>query len=72
MDKSILEKVCQDVYQRFPVVKGRKPKVSKQAEDRYLLVFSGTGKSPDGQSIQQMLRVVAAEDGRIIKTSMSR
>jgi hypothetical protein len=72
MDKNILEKVCQDVYQRFPVVKGRQPKVSKQAQDRYLLVFSGTGKSPDGQSIQHMLRVVAAADGRILKTSMSR
>jgi hypothetical protein len=72
MDKSILEKICRDIYQRFPVVKGCQPKVSMQAKDRYLLVFSGTGKSPDGQSIQHMLRVVAAEDGRIIKTSMSR
>jgi hypothetical protein len=72
MEKKILEKVCQDVYQRFPAVKGRQPKVSKQANNRYLLVFSSTGKSPDGQSIQQMLRVVAAEDGRILKTSMSR
>ena len=72
MNKSILEKVCQDVYRRFPVVKGCHPKVSKQAEDRYLLVFSSAEKSPDGQSIQQMLRVVTAEDGRIIKTSMSR
>jgi hypothetical protein len=72
MDKVILEKVCQNVYKRFPVVKGQRPKVSKQADDRYLLVFSSSGKSVDGQSMQHMLRVVAAEDGRILKTSMSR
>ena len=72
MDKVILEKVCQDIYKRFPVMKGQRPKVSKQANDRYLLVFSGSGKSPDGQSIQHNLRVVAGEDGRILKTSMSR
>lgn len=72
MDNSALEKVCRQIYKRFPPLKDKRPKVSKQAGDNYLLIFSGSGKSPDGRSIQQTIRVVANEDGKIIKTSMSR
>jgi len=72
MDKSALDKVCHQIYKRFPTLQDKKPKVSKQAGDNYLLVFSGSGKSPDGRSIQQTVRVVASGDGKIIKTSMSR
>ncbi len=72
MDKSALDKVCHQIYKRFPPLKDTKPKVSKQAGDNYLLVYSGSGKSPDGRSIQQTVRVVASGDGKIIKTSMSR
>ena len=72
MEKSALDKVCQKIYQRFPTIKETRPKVSKQTNDHYLLVFSGSSKTPDGKTIQQTVRVVASEDGRIIKTSMSR
>lgn len=72
MEKSSLEKVCRKIYNRFPPLKGKRPKVSKQAGGNYLLVFSGSGKSPDGRSIQQTVRVVASGDGKIIKSSMSR
>jgi hypothetical protein len=72
MDNSVLDKVCARVYQRFPYLNGKKPKVSRQAEGRYLLLFSGSSKTPDGKSIQQTLRVVASDEGRILKTSMSR
>ena len=72
MDKTILDQVCNTVYKQYPIIKDRHPQVTKQGADRYLLVFSGSGKSPDGKSIQHTIRVVASEDGRIIKTSMSR
>jgi len=72
MDKKALDKVCSQVYRRFPPVKDKKPKVTKQSEDRYLLIFSGSGESPDGKKIQQTVRVVASPEGRILKTSMSR
>lgn len=72
MDKKSLDKVCRSIYRRFPPVKNKHPKVSEQGPGRYLLVFSGSGKTPDGKTIQQTIRVVATEDGRIIKTSMSR
>lgn len=72
MEKNAIDKVCKHIYKRFPPVKDKRPKISKQGEDRYLLVFSGSGETPDGHKIQQTVRVVAGEDGRIIKTSMSR
>lgn len=72
MEKAAIDRVCNTVYRQYPLVSGSKPKVSKQSEDRYLLVFSASGKTPDGMSIQHRIRVVASADGQIIKTSMSR
>lgn len=72
MDKKALDKVCSQVYRRFPLFKNKKPKVTQQSEDRFLLIFSGSGEGPDGKKIQQTIRVVASDDGRILKTSMSR
>jgi len=72
MDDKALDQVCKKIYRRFPSLKNKRPKVSKQGDDRYLLVFSGSGETPDGKSIQQTIRVVASNDGNILKTSMSR
>lgn len=72
MDKDALDKVCRQVYRRFPTVANQRPKVSAQGKDRYLLIFSGSGKAPDGKTIQQTVRVVATADGRIVKSSVSR
>jgi hypothetical protein len=72
MDKKAVEKVCTQVYRRFPFVKNQRPQVKKQSEEHYLLVFSGSGEAVDGKLIQHTIRVVASSDGRIIKSSMSR
>jgi hypothetical protein len=72
MEKKALDKVCNNIYRRFPPLKDKQPRVSKQGENHYLLIFSGSGESPDGKTIRQTIRVVATEDGKIVKTSMSR
>lgn len=72
MEKSALDKVCKMVYKQYPTIKGQAPTVSKRGDDQYLLIFSSSGKTPDGMNIQQRIRVVANKDGQIIKTSMSR
>lgn len=72
MDQSSIDKVCKTVYKRFPFLNGHRPCVSKQGEGNYLLLFSSFGNSPDGKLIQQTVRVVASEAGKIVKTSMSR
>jgi hypothetical protein len=72
MEKRTVESICQSIYKKYPAVKGQNPKVTKQGDDRYLLLFSITGKTPDGKTIQQQVRVVATEAGQILKSSMSR
>ncbi len=72
MEKNALDKVCRQVYRQFPPFKDKRPKITQQNEDRYLLIFSGTGAGPDGKTIQQTIRVIATGDGKILKTSMSR
>ncbi len=72
MERSILDKVCLQVYRRYPALNGKSPKVTSQGNDRYLLLFTGTGETPDGKTIKQIVRVVADDAGRILKTSTSR
>ena len=72
MEKQSINLVCQKIYRRFPTFRNKSPKVLQQGNERYLLIFSGSGTAADGQKIQQTIRVVATEDGRILKTSMNR
>lgn len=72
MEKNALDKVCCRIYKQFPPLNNKRPKVLKQNENRYLLIFSGSGKTPNGKTIQQTVRVVADQNGRILKTSMER
>lgn len=72
MERSVLDKVCKQVYRRYPTLRDKKPKVTSQGSDRYLLLFSTSGKTPDGKTIKQTIRVVADNSGRILKTSTSR
>ena len=72
MERSVLDKVCEKVYRRYPALKDKKPKVTSQGNERFLLIFSGSGQTPDGKTIKQNVRVVIDKDGRILKTSTSR
>jgi acetylornithine/succinyldiaminopimelate/putrescine aminotransferase len=72
MEKQLLDKICEQIYRRFPEVKGKKPSVKAQPNDQFLLVFSGVAKTADGHSIPRTVRVVAAANGKVIKTTTSR
>jgi hypothetical protein len=72
MDHQIINSISQQVYQRFPEVKGSSPKVESQESGRVLLVYSGSATAANGHSIQRIVRVVAAENGKIIKMTTSR
>ena len=71
MDSAAINKVCQSVYARVPALQGVKPKVSAQGS-RYLLIFTKTNTLPTGKALEQTVRVVADEEGNIIKMSSSR
>lgn len=72
MERSVLDKVCQQIYRRYPNLQGKRPKVTSQGSQRYLLLFTGSGQTPDGNTIKQIVRVVTDDAGRILKTSTSR
>jgi hypothetical protein len=72
MDKKAVDKICRKIYHRFPSLKNKKPTISSRPGDKYLLVFEGSGKTPDGKTIRETVRVVATATGQIIKISSSR
>lgn len=72
MDRNSINKVCKAIYRKYPMLNGKRPKVTLKGDHRYLLIFTSTGNTPDGKKINTSIRVVTDEAGRIIKTSMSR
>ncbi len=75
IDSDILSKICSQVYSRFPEVNGVRPKVqsqSKSGDINYLLIFTGSAKSSSGTVLSRVVRVVASENGKIIKVTTSK
>lgn len=72
MDRSTLQKVIKSINASYPKTRSCTPKVSKQADGRNLIVFSYCDTLPGSKSIQQSLRVVVDDQGRILKKSTSR
>ncbi len=72
MDSSSLQKVINKIHSEYPKTRGCFPKVSKQADDRHLLIFCFTDILPGQKSLRQNLRVVIDNDGKILKKSISR
>ena len=68
---SAVDKVNKAVYRDYPIYKGVKPKVSKQA-DGMLLVYETNEKTADGQNLPMQLRVKADSDGNIRSVAGSR
>lgn len=72
MNRQALEKICAQVYQKFPEVAGSAPKVQPYGESQHLLIFQGKGTTASGHAIQRMVRVVATQDGKVVKITTSR
>jgi hypothetical protein len=76
MDAKAIDKICGQIYRRFPEVSGSKPKVQTQDADRdeqnYLMIFKGSGTTADGKKIDRTVRVVATGAGKILKVTTSR
>jgi hypothetical protein len=81
MDPEIIEEICEKIYQKFPEVRGVKPKVRKQTvpkdapkpkESVYLLTFNKKGRGPGGTAIPHWVRVTVTKSGKIKKTTTSR
>jgi hypothetical protein len=72
MDKKLMTSICNQVYARFPEVKGTPPKLQPFGESSQLLVFKGQVTAADGKSISRIVRVVITQDGKISKITTSR
>ena len=81
MDQKLVNTISDQVYSRFPDVEGKKPKVRRQAipkdkktnlKTTYLLTYQGTAKVQGGKTINRYVRVVADDNGKIIKITTSR
>jgi hypothetical protein len=79
MESRVLSSICKQVYQKYPAVSGAEPKVAEQkaptgvkAEASYLITFKGSATGADGRKIACVVRVVANENGKILKISSSK
>ena len=72
MDAKSKTSVCSSVYSQFPELKGTSPQVKSLPGDKYQLIFQGKALTENGKSLPRTVRVVANEDGKILKLSTSR
>jgi hypothetical protein len=72
MDTHLIQKVCSEIYKRFPEVKGSLPDVTPQGKSNHLLIFHGSATTSDGHAIRRTVRVVVDENGQIKKVTTSR
>ncbi len=71
MEKAVLSKINQQVYKRFPEVKGAKPRKRKYREF-VRLTYTTEVTTEDGKKLKRMVRVLATEQGEILKITTSR
>jgi hypothetical protein len=72
MDRQALKSICDQIYRRFPEVSGSQPKVQDRPGSQYLIIFNGSGKAADGRKIGRTVRVVADQQGHVLKVTTSR
>jgi hypothetical protein len=83
MDPKTIQKISSQVYRQFPEIAGVKPKVRLRppsgkaappngSPETYLLTFQGKADIGQGKSIPRLVRVVANQQGKILKISTSR
>ncbi len=72
MDNGLMEKVCHQVYKKFPEFKGTRPKTTTYSADSWLLIFEKPAKTANGKTLHQTVRVVADKNGTIKKMTTSR
>ncbi len=79
MDQHTLQHISQEVYRQYPEFKGVRPKVQTQGStakgsgaSTFLLTFQQEVVLPDRRKLNRMLRVVADENGKIIRVTTSR
>lgn len=75
MDSKTISGICEQVYRKYPEVKGSRPKLqplSKGSVSQHVLIFTGKSSTDSGRSLSHTVRVVVNGDGKIVKMSSSK
>ena len=74
MKKEAVEKITRTVVRQFPEMDGVRPAVKSEesGNDRYLMTYKGAFDLPDGNTMKRIVRVVASDQGEVIRMSTSR
>ncbi len=73
--------ISRQVYKDFPELKGSKPSIKSQGApktgksmgiERFLLTFKSNITLPSGNSMQRVVRVIADQNGKVIKKTTSK
>lgn len=79
MDAKTINSIRQQIARQFPEVAGASPSIKAQAAAKspgaggtYLLTFKGRVSEAGGFKSNRTVRVVAQDNGRILKVSTSR
>jgi len=72
MDSDTISKIDEQVFRQFPFLTGSMPDVSQENENRWLLLYKGSAVTADGHDLPIVVRVIADNDGKVIKLTSSR
>jgi hypothetical protein len=79
MDSKIISNIKREIYRQFPEIAGEEPSVKPQASAKsagqtakYLITFKGRVAQTSGPTFSRSVRVVADDNGRILKVTTSR
>jgi hypothetical protein len=72
MQPQTLEHINEKVFEQFPYLKDVQPTQSGMEGENHLLVYKGEARTESGFSLPIVVRVVVAENGKIIKITSSR
>jgi hypothetical protein len=77
MDREAIDKVNRKVSKQFPEMKSVRPTVkvessSNNGNQKFSLTYKGKADLPNGRMISRVVRVVADENGKVIRMSTSK
>ncbi len=76
-----VSRISREVYKDFPELKGTTPNIKPQGApttgkamgiERFLLTFKSNITLPNGNKMQRVVRVIADQNGKVIKKTTSK
>jgi hypothetical protein len=76
MEKSTITKLTKQIIRKFPEMEGVRPSLKRKGGyengAQYELTFKSSAQLPGGRTMRRVVRVIADENGRILRMSTSK